>query len=39
MVVCPRFSVLCCFVLCCPAYVETLRRADPPSNKSYRMSK
>jgi hypothetical protein len=30
MDVCPRVSVLCC-----PVSVEALRRADPPSKKSY----
>jgi hypothetical protein len=34
MDVCLRFSVLCC-----PLYVEALRRADPPSEESYQMSK
>jgi hypothetical protein len=29
-----RFSVLCC-----PVQVVALRRADPPSKESYRMSK
>jgi hypothetical protein len=27
---CPHFSVLCC-----PVYVEALRRADSPSKESY----
>jgi hypothetical protein len=26
-------------VLCCPVYVEALRRADRPSKESYQMSK
>jgi hypothetical protein len=30
---CPRVSVLCC-----PASVEALRRADPPAKESYQMS-
>jgi hypothetical protein len=25
------------FCLCCPVYVTALRRADPPSKKSYRV--
>jgi hypothetical protein len=29
MHMCPRFSVLCC-----PVWVETLYRADSPSNES-----
>jgi len=29
----PRFSVLCC-----PVYIEVLRRADPPYKESYEMS-
>jgi hypothetical protein len=33
MDVCLRFSVLCC-----PVYVEALRRADPPTKESYQMS-
>jgi hypothetical protein len=33
MDVCPRLSVLCC-----PVSVEALRRADPPSKESYKMS-
>jgi hypothetical protein len=33
MDVCPRVSVLRC-----PVSVEALRRADPPSKKSYQMS-
>jgi hypothetical protein len=33
MDVCPLFSVLCC-----PVYVEDLRRAHPPSKESYQMS-
>jgi hypothetical protein len=33
MDVCLRFSVLCC-----PVYVETLRRADHPSKESYQLS-
>jgi hypothetical protein len=32
--VCLRLSVLCC-----PAQVEALRRADPQSEESYQMSK
>jgi hypothetical protein len=32
--VCPRLSVLCC-----PVYVEALRRADHSSKVSYHMSK
>jgi hypothetical protein len=34
MGVCPHFSVLCC-----PVYVEALRRADHPSKESYQLSK
>jgi hypothetical protein len=34
MDICPRF-----FLLCCPVWVEGLRRADPPSKESNRMSK
>jgi hypothetical protein len=30
MDVCPRVSVLCC-----PVWVEALRRADPPAKESY----
>jgi hypothetical protein len=33
MDVCLFFSVLCC-----PVYVEALRRADPPSKESYQLS-
>jgi hypothetical protein len=31
--------VPCISVLCCPVYVEALRRADHSSKESYRMSK
>jgi hypothetical protein len=34
MDVCPHLSVLCC-----PVYVEALRRADHSSKESYHMSK
>jgi hypothetical protein len=34
MDVCLRFSVLCC-----PVWVEALRRAHPSSKESYQMSK
>jgi hypothetical protein len=30
---------LCISVLCCPVYVEALRRADSPSKESYQLSK
>jgi hypothetical protein len=30
---------LCVSVLCCPVQVEALRRADPPYNESYQLSK
>jgi hypothetical protein len=33
MDVCLRF-----YVLCCPVYVEALRRADRPSKESYQLS-
>jgi hypothetical protein len=35
----PPMAWMFAFILCCPAYVAALRRADPPSNESYRLSK
>jgi hypothetical protein len=34
-----RHECLCAFILCCPVQVAASGQADPPSKKSYRLSK